>query len=289
MKDKKLQRISCIILALFFLIDVFLFENRISLWIYFNKKNKTLPISFSKKKIFYITSNIVNMENIIENYIEEMKKLIDYLGEKNIIISIVEYGDNADNTRIYLEDFKNYLNEKKINKFILRKEVEDIRKKVKPFIKSSRLRIEFYAKLRNKCFDYLYELSNIDFNNTIVIYFNDVMFRYEDIINLLSTNKEDFDSVCGLDMYSHYFYIRWVTIDLDGNGLKKYFPFFINKEAQDLILNHQPIRVFSCWNGIIAFKANSLRNKQIQFRYKRNYTIPKYLLNTANKNYIHFI
>ena len=114
MKDKKLQRISCIILALFFLIDVFLFENRISLWIYFNKKNKTLPISFSKKKIFYITSNIVNMENIIENYIEEMKKLIDYLGEKNIIISIVEYGDNADNTRIYLEDFKNYLNEKKI-------------------------------------------------------------------------------------------------------------------------------------------------------------------------------
>ena len=167
----------------------------------------------------------------------------------------------------------------------MRKEVEDIRKKVKPFIKSSRLRIEFYAKLRNKCFDYLYELSNIDFNNTIVIYFNDVMFRYEDIINLLSTNKEDFDSVCGLDMYSHYFYIRWVTIDLDGNGLKKYFPFFINKEAQDLILNHQPIRVFSCWNGIIAFKANSLRNKQIQFRYKRNYTIPKYLLNTANKNY----
>ena len=86
-------------------------------------------------------------------------------------------------------------------------------------------------------------------------------------------------------MYSHYFYDRWVTIDLDGNGLKKYFPFFINKEAQDLILNHQPIRVFSCWNGIIAFKANSLRNKQLQFRYKRNYTIPKYLLNTANKNY----
>lgn len=285
-KDKKLQRISCIILALFFLIDVFLFENRISLWVYFNKKNKTLPISFSKNKIFYITSNIINMENIIENYIEEMKKLIDYLGDKNIIISIVENGDSADNTRIYLEDFKNYLNGKKIlNKFILRKEVEDIRKKVKPFIKSSRLRIEFYAKLRNKCFDYLYELSNIDFNNTIVIYFNDVMFRYEDIINLLSTNKEDFDSVCGLDMYSHYFYDRWVTIDLDGNGLKKYFPFFINKEAQDLILNHQPIRVFSCWNGIIAFKANSLRNKQLQFRYKRNYTIPKYLLNTANKNY----
>ena len=123
MKDKKLQRISCIILALFFLIDVFLFENRISLWIYFNKKNKTLPISFSKNKIFYITSNIINMENIIENYIEEMKKLIDYLGDKNIIISIVENGDSADNTRIYLEDFKNYLNEKKIIKLFFSKKI----------------------------------------------------------------------------------------------------------------------------------------------------------------------
>ena len=113
-KDKKLQRISGIILALLFLIDVFLFENRILLWVYFNKKNKTLPISFSKNKIFYITSNIINMENIIENYIEEMKKLIDYLGDKNIIISIVENGDSVDNTRIYLEDFQDYLNKKKI-------------------------------------------------------------------------------------------------------------------------------------------------------------------------------
>ena len=86
-------------------------------------------------------------------------------------------------------------------------------------------------------------------------------------------------------MFSHYFYDRWVTIDLDGNGLKKYFPFFINKEAQDLILNHKPIRVFSCWNGVIAFNASSLRNKQIQFRHKINYTIPKYLLNNPNKNY----
>ena len=42
--------------------------------------------------------------------------------------------------------------------------------------------IEFYSKLRNKCFDYLYELTNVNFNNTIVIFFNDVIFKYEDII-----------------------------------------------------------------------------------------------------------
>lgn len=83
-------------------------------------------------------------------------------------------------------------------------------------------------------------------------------------------------------MYSHYFYDRWVTIDLDGNGLKKYFPFFINKEAQDLIYSNKPIRVFSCWNGVIAFKANSLKDKQLHFRYKINYTLPKHLLSNSN-------
>ena len=286
LKDNNLKRISYVSIIIFYLLNVVIFENRISLWVYFNKKNKTLPISSSKNRIFYLTSNVVNMENIIDKYIEEMKKLIDYLGYNNTIISIVENGDSLDNTRKYLDNFRNYLNKKKIlNKFILAKEVEDIRKNYKPFVKGSRLRIEFYSKLRNKCFDYLYELTNVNFNNTIVIFFNDVIFKYEDIINLLSTNKEDFDSVCGLDMYSHYFYDRWVTIDLDGNGLKKYFPFFINKEAQDLIYNHKPIRVFSCWNGVIAFKANSLKDKQLHFRYKINYTLPKYLLNTANKNY----
>ena len=285
-KIKKWRKVSIIFLIFLYFLNMFIFENRISLWIYFNNKKKTLPISFSKRRIFYITSNIINIEPIIEVYIEEMKKLIDYLGHNNTIISIIENGDSIDNTRDYLRVFENYLNEKKIlNKFFLTNEIEDPRKNVKPFIKGSRLRIEFYSRLRNKCFDYLYELPNIDFDNTIVIYFNDVIFKYEDIINLLSTNNEDFDSVCGLDIYSNYFYDRWVTIDLDGNGLKKYFPYFINKEAQDLILNHKPIRVFSCWNGVIAFKASPLKDKQLRFRHKENYTLPKYLLNNPNKNY----
>ena len=125
------------------------------------------------------------------------------------------------------------MNEKKIlNQFKLTKKIKDIRKTKKPFYKGSRLRIEFYAKLRNKCFDYLYQLPNINFDNTIIIYLNDVIFRYEDIINLLSTNNEDFDLVCGLDMMDDYFYDRWVSIDLDGNGLKKYFPFFIIRKLK---------------------------------------------------------
>ena len=111
-----------------------------------------------------------------------------------------------------------------------------------------------------------------------MIFFNDIIFRYEDVINLLSTNKEDFDAVCGFDMNNRVFYDLWVTIDLDGRGLTPHFPFFTNKEAQDLVIYHKPIRVFSCWNGLIAFKASPLKDRKVKFRHKNDINVPKYRL-----------
>ena len=52
---------------------------------------------------------------MIEFYIKELKKLINYLGERKVIISIVENGDSKDGTRKYLKDFQDYLNKKKMN------------------------------------------------------------------------------------------------------------------------------------------------------------------------------
>ena len=133
--------------------------------------------------------------------------------------------------------------------------------------------------MRNRCFDLLYEIPNLDFNNTKIIYFNDIIFEFEDIISLLATNNEDYDAVCGMD-FKDVFYDRWVSIDLSGNSFTPLFPYIKNKEGQDLIVNHKPVRVFSCWNGIIAFKANPLKDKKIKFRYKINYNkTPKYRIN----------
>lgn len=224
---------------------------------------------------------IIDMEKIINNFIEQMKLLIFYLGEKNIIISIVENGDSKDKTNEYLKSFQNYLTKKKIiNKIILNHVVDDPRKKEKSKEKYGHLRIQFYALLRNKCFEFLYELPNLDFNNTKIIFFNDVYFKFEDIINLISTNREDYDAVCAMD-FTDIFYDRWVSIDLEGNSLLQNFPFFINKEAQDLIINHKPVRVFSCWNGVIVFSAYPLKNKLLQFRYKKSKNKLKYKINNC--------
>ena len=280
-KNRNSLIIFLIVLILFFSFNIILFVNRIKIWVYFNNKEKTLPTSTSKNTTFYLTASIVNMEGIIVNFIDEMKKLIYYLGKENVILSIVENGDSTDKTRDYLRVFKTYLDKNKIiNKFILSKEVEDKRKKIQPFQKYGPLRIEFYSLLRNKCLDFIYEIPNLNFDNTKIIFFNDIYYKYEDIINLISTNNEDYDAVCALD-FKHNFYDRWVSIDLDGNSLLKYFPFIVNKEAQDQIINHKPFRVFSCWNGVIVFTASPLKNRALQFRYTKANERKKYKINNS--------
>ena len=285
-KHKLKSFIIILIFAIFIRLEIYLFIHRIKFWVYLNNKENTLPIASSKNTTFYITATIFNMETIMPKYIKEMKKLINYLGKRNVIISIVENGDSEDDTINYLKEFQEYLNnEKIINRFLLEHEIDDPRKKEEEYIYLSTLRIKYYAELRNRCLDFLYELPGLDFDNTKIIFFNDVIFEYQDIINLLATNNEDYDAVCGMDFYD-YFYDTWVSLDLNGYSLKYRFPFFVNKEAQDLVTNHRPVRVFSCWNGVTAFNASPLKNKTIQFRYRDNEEERKYRIhNSEHYNY----
>jgi hypothetical protein len=148
--NKRLKYIF-IVLILIYTAKTIIFLNRIKIWVYMNNKEKTIPISTLKNTTFYITSNLVNIESIIDNYIQQLKYLINYIGKENVIISIVENEDSKDNTRTILNNFQKYLTENKIlNKFYLNREIEDPRKLGKPFEKYSRLRIEYFAKLRNK-------------------------------------------------------------------------------------------------------------------------------------------
>ena len=74
-KSKKTCFYTSLIIVLLFFANIFLFLNRIKLWIFFNNKEKTLPIASSRNTSFYMTAMISDMENIIDNYIKQMKKL----------------------------------------------------------------------------------------------------------------------------------------------------------------------------------------------------------------------
>ena len=273
-------------------LEVFVFMNRIKFWVHRYKKNITLPIATAKNTTFFIAATVHNMEKIIDDYFIEMKKLINYLGKENIIISIMENGDSTDKTREKLYEFMEYLNETEIvNRIIIEHEIDDPRKNESdPYSLEnnflSNLRIKYYSELRNRCLDFIYEIPNLNFSNTKVIFFNDIIFEYENIINLLSTNNEDYDAVCGLDFYD-IFYDSWVSIDLSGYSLRHDFPFFVNKEGQDLVINHKPVRVMSCWNGVIVFTAEPLKDRKIKFRYEleENREIQYYINSDQQYNY----
>ena len=208
-----------------------------------------------KKTIYYISAVIYNMEPIIKDWISEMKQLIDYLGTDRVIVSIVENGDSTDKTRKYLQFFENYLiNHKVVNLINIEKREQ----------KEGVDRIRFLAKLRNRSLDLLYKIGDLDFDNTKIIFFNDIIYRYEDILKLLFTNNGNYDTVCAMDYYEG-FYDTWASIGLDGKQFRRYFPYFYNKELQDAYINGEVIRTFSCWNGVTVINAKAFEDRDKLF------------------------
>lgn len=161
-----------------------------------------------------------------------MKKLINYLGPENVMVSIIENGDSKDTTRDYLIEFQKYLNDSKIiNEINMERGVCKANATWNVYT-----RIDFLSRLRNRAFNLMYNTSNFDYQNTKVIYINDIIYTYEDIVKLLATNNEDYDAVCAMD-FNIYFYDTWASADLNGNSIRHVFPYFINAEAQDQVVN----------------------------------------------------
>jgi hypothetical protein len=229
----------------------------IKFWIYFTPKEVALPTDTENNTKFYICSIICNIEPIVLDWIGQMKLLIDYLGKENIYISILENGDSKDNTRQYLEEFRKYLNENEIpNKIILDKIT----------YKENKERIVYLGELRDLSLNYLYEIENLNFSNTKIIFFNDIIYRFQDVVKLIGTNNGDYDSVCAMDYYEG-FYDSWASQLLNGEYFRRYFPYMGNKEAQDAVINGELIRTFSCWNGVTVFSAKPFEDRVLYFRH----------------------
>ena len=238
-------------------IRLIIYFYNLKFWIYFTPKEISLPSDAENNTKYYICSIVCNIEPIIIDWVGQLKLLIDYLGKKNVYISILENGDSKDNTRLYLKEFEQYLNDNKIlNKIILEKINH----------REDKERIVFLGELRDLSMDFLYEIEDLDFSNTKIIFLNDIIFRYQDIIKLIGTNNGSYDAVCAMDFYEG-FYDNWASQLLDGIYFRRYFPYMSNKEAQDAIINGELIRTFSCWNGATVFSAKPFEDRILYFRH----------------------
>lgn len=214
------------------------------------------PKDTIRNQKFFIAANLFNVEDTLQDWQNEMLKLINYLGEENVFVSIFENGDSTDSTPLMLRFFSNELNSLGIKNHI----------NTNNFVsKHDKERIVFLAILRNMALKPLFRIEEWDLSNVKVLFFNDIIFTYTDIIKLIETNDQKYDLACGLDFYES-FYDVWVSLCQDLNYLKFYYPYFSNKIAQNRLINGENIRTFSCWNGVVSIKGEVFKDWSLRFR-----------------------
>lgn len=245
-KNKKLKIFSLILI---------LISIKFSYYIY---DMNTVP-SYYKNKIqtkkYFLCANLFNNTNILDDWTDQMLKLINYVGKDNVYVSIVENGDSTDATRDQLAVFEKVLNQENIPNKIVTEKI---------YYKNKNDRIGFLAPIRNAALEPIYRDINWNYDEFMIVFFNDIIFKWQDIVKLIMTNDMNYDMTCGMDFY-YEFYDTWISRDLDGNRIKKYYPFFRDRNSQNRLINGENIRIYCCWNGVAVLNPEPLF-KGVSFR-----------------------
>lgn len=203
--------------------------------------------NFSTNHGFFFAALLKDNEPIMENWNRELLKTLSHLqsrGYRNLYVSIMENGDSSDATSNYLKELETALANMAIPHTVLterRVERENLN------------RIEFLAQLRNLALKPLYSLG-WEPKSASIVYLNDIVYSSLQLIKLINTNDGKYDMACALDFFFR-FYDTWVARDLRGKKLDPTYPIFWDSTARALERQGNPIRVFSCWNGVAVLKA----------------------------------
>jgi alpha-1,3-mannosyltransferase len=199
--------------------------------------------------------------------LKEFKSILESLGIPNTVISMEE-PDLADPDRVkwhgWREMFVEYLEQRTGMKFDgFNDALAKIRSK-RPIAhlerEMPRIRVQYMAELRNAVIKPLFTSTGWkdDDDSVLVLFLNDVIFSYKDLIELIGTGADDsaevgeisYDGVCSLDFSGLKLYDTWVIRDMHGRMLSSFYPFFRDLPSRLQIREKRPVRVFSCWNGL---------------------------------------
>ncbi len=223
-------------------------------------QDNTIPLSYHNKirtKKYFICANIFNNEKILDDWSSELLKLINYMGPESVYVSIFENADSTDRSVEKLKFLEGQLNQIGVRNKIYTHKV---------YNKQYFSRIKFLELLRNIVIKPLYDDIDWYSEEFLIVFFNDIVYKYQDIVKLIMTNDMKYDMACGLD-FSYGFYDTWVTRDLKGAQLYNSYPYFRDRNAQNRLIDGEPIRVYSCWNGVaIMNPAPFMEVKDFKFR-----------------------
>ncbi|KAJ7157957.1 cryptococcal mannosyltransferase 1-domain-containing protein [Mycena crocata] len=196
----------------------------------------------------YIAAMFYNNMGVLPYWIQEMNKVIYYLGPDNVFVSIVE-SNSWDGTADRLDEYDKELEIMGVARRVIRRDTSIPRP---ANMDTAPPRIQFLAAVRNLIMQPLAEHGGY----TRVIFSNDVFIEAESVIELLDTKGGDYDMVCGLDLAYWGLYDQWVIRDNLGRIASTLWPYFLEDTGFRAVMADEPAPVFTCWNGIIAARAD---------------------------------
>ncbi|KAJ7596535.1 cryptococcal mannosyltransferase 1-domain-containing protein [Mycena floridula] len=217
------------------------------------------------EKVF-IAAMFYNNEPILPYWTSQMLRVVDYLGKENAFISIVE-SNSGDNTAIMLQGFDAELKLRDIPHRII---VHDKSIARPESMETKEPRIRFLSSVRNKVLEPLVQNGGYD----RVLFSNDVFVEAESVVELLKTRNGDYDFVCGLDLSYWALYDAWVIRDKLGRLVSSLWPYLPQDAGKEDIMRDEPSEVFTCWNGIVAFRSDPLLPVYLRSSYLTNRTSP---------------
>ncbi|KAJ7306962.1 cryptococcal mannosyltransferase 1-domain-containing protein [Mycena albidolilacea] len=188
-----------------------------------------------------------NNAYVLPYWIAEVSKLINYLGPDNVFVSIVE-SYSSDDSPALLRAFETKLQAMSVPNRILTQDTSVPRP---PSMVTGPPRIDFLAATWNLVLEPLTVHGGYD----RVLFSNDVFVEAESIVELLETNRGEYDMVCGLDFQQWGLYDIWVIRDRLGRIVSGQWPYFSEESGFAAVMASEPAPVFTCWNGIVSIRA----------------------------------
>ncbi|KAF8194832.1 cryptococcal mannosyltransferase 1-domain-containing protein [Mycena galopus ATCC 62051] len=188
-----------------------------------------------------------NNAYVLPYWITEVFKLVNYLGPDNVFVSVIE-SYSSDHGPALLREFERELQKMSVPSRILTQDTSIPR----PSSMVTGLpRIDFLAATRNLVLEPLTAHGGYD----RVLFSNDVFVEAESIVELLETNRGEFDMACSLDFQQWGLYDIWVTRDRLGRIVSGQWLYFSDGIGFGAIRADEPALVFTCWNGIVSVSA----------------------------------
>lgn len=146
----------------------------------------------------FITANLYNSEHLFPAFSDSLLELVHHLGESNVFVSIYE-SNSQDRTKQLLSSLERDLH------------LHGVQNSIRMLDNSRRhdmSRIERLAIIRNEALSPIqagiHGLHGRNFSK--LVWLNDIFFRPESVLELLSTNAGHYDQVCALDYFPLGFY-----------------------------------------------------------------------------------